>query len=315
MKKFYGKVLFFILLLVIGVIGIEYASMQDSSRQFIAKVTNSEQYITGNVGSDEIKPYIFEAQKNSSYTKLIVGDSVCHQMYHGLQEYNEDICMLGSNAAITMAGQYILVEEFLKNHENVTDVYLIIIPTSLKTTFDTTWGYQYTAMPFVETNTIQLLEEKTIAQMEDVYGKFFMKAEVVSAMNRSAVNRKIYLNELQKHVVVDNEKEISEVSLTYIEKMKLLCDKKGVKFHLYAGPVADTGEKHELVEVRLKEEYENSVLKKYFPEYLNEIVFYPEEQFTDGIHFGGKWKKQEEYNKKIKEMYEGTELLEQLHFE
>ena len=131
MKKFYGKVLLFILLEVVVLIGIDFLSMTDTFRMPLAYLTNSEEYVTTNVGAAEIIPYINKVQEQSDATKLLVGDSVCAQMYNGLQQYNEDVCIVGSNAAITLSGQYILIHQFLENHEQATDVYLILIPSSL----------------------------------------------------------------------------------------------------------------------------------------------------------------------------------------
>lgn len=315
MKKFYCKAFLFLILLVATFIGIEALSISEAYRFSIARFTNSEEYIRVNTGSDEIKPYIEKVQENNDYTKLIIGDSVCHQMYNGLQEYNDDVCIVGSNAAITMAGQYILAELFLENHENVTDIYLIVIPSSLRQSFDTNYGYQYTVMPFVETDTLQLLDDDTIEQMESVYGKFFMQKEIVWLIDRSSINRKLYLNEFKKWVRVKNEGELSDTSVKYIDKLKKLCDEKGVCLHLYPGPFADMPERHDWVDTKFKAEYETSVLYQHFPDYVEQIWYYPEEQFSDGIHFGYEWATQEKYNEKIKEMYAGTELLEVLSFE
>ncbi len=78
-------------------------------------------------------------------------------MFRRLQKYNEDISIIGSNGAITLAGQYILAEEYLRNHPDATDLYLILLPESLTRTFDTSYGYQYAVMSFAETGTLQLL--------------------------------------------------------------------------------------------------------------------------------------------------------------
>lgn len=315
MRKFVVKSFAFLVVLIVLFLGIEALSVSDEYRFVIARLTNSEQYIQVNTGSDEIKPYIQKVQEKNDYTKLIIGDSVCHQMYAYLQEYNDDVCIAGTNAGITMAGQYIIAEQFLENHENATDIYLIVIPGSLRQTFDTNYGYQYTVMPFAETDTLQLLDDNTIEQMESVYGKLFMKKEIVWLIDRSAINRKLYLNEIKKIAKLRDEGYVSDAAIQYIDKLKKLCEEKGVELHLYPGPVRDTEDMHDYVENLFRGEYEESVLFKHYPEYVNGIWYYPEEQFRDGVHFGGEWANQEAYNEKIKEMYRGTELVESLLFE
>ncbi len=314
MKHFYKKTAIFLLILVFVIVIVDWLSMTSEFRVAIAKLTGSEEYLTENNGSDEIIPYIERVRTKDQYTKLIIGDSVCGQMYRNLQVFNDDVCIIGGNAAITMAGQYILVHEFLENHEDATDIYLILVPLSLNSTFDTKFGYQYTAMPFVLTDTLQLLDENTIEKMESIYGEFFMKKPVVYAIERSAINRKLYLNELQKRVTVEEEGRISEVALQYLVKIKELCDERGVTLHLLPGPYSDSEAQAVLYE-ELRTEYEASVLNEYFPNYLDDAWIYPSEQFGDDLHFGGAFANQQSYNEKIKEMYEGTKLLEDLKFD
>ena len=315
LKKFYLKMIIFVFITVLLFLWFEYLSIADEYRHFMACITDSEEYITVNTGADEIKPYIEKVQEQNGYTKLIIGDSVCHQIFNGLQEYNEEYCIVGSNAAITMAGQYILAELFLENHENVTDIYLIILPSALQSTFDTQYGYQYTVMPFVETDTLQRLDENTIGQMESVYGEYFMERKVVWLIDRSGFNRKVYLNQLAQNVKLESEGYVSNVSVQYIEKMKTLCESKGVALHFLPGPLMDTEQRHELVDEQIRKAYEGTVLQEYFPDFLDQVWFYPEEQFRDGIHFGGEYANQRVYNEKIREMYIDKGLLERLYFE
>ena len=69
---------------------IDYLSMQDETRDLFAKWTNSENYITENVGPGEIRPYLESAVCQDGTTKLIIGDSVCRQMFNRLQESNPE---------------------------------------------------------------------------------------------------------------------------------------------------------------------------------------------------------------------------------
>lgn len=315
LKKFYFKMIIFFMMAIALLLGFEVLSVSEEYRHFMARITDSEEYITVNTGADEIKPYIEKVKESNGYTKLIIGDSVCHQMFNGLQEYNQEYCIVGSNAAITMAGQYILAELFLENHENVTDIYLLMIPSALGCTFDTQYGYQYTVMPFVETDTLQRLDANTVEQMESVYGKYFMRSDVVWLIDRSGFNRKVYLNQLANNVEIKSEGPVSYASVQYMEKLRILCESRGVKLHFLPGPISNTQRWHDMIENGIREAYEDTVLQEYFPDYLNSVSFYPEEQFRDGIHFGGEYANQQTYNEKIKEMYVEKGMFEGLCFE
>lgn len=310
MKAFCKKVCIFIMVFCLFCVGMEYMSIKEPGRSLIARVTDSEDYISGNVGSDEIKPYIKQVRTEDNTTKLIIGDSVCRQMFKGLQEYNNDICIVGSNGAITMAGQYILAEQYLEHHPAATDIFLVVLPASLYSTFDTKYGYQYTVMPFVETDTLKLLDENTVEAMQSVYGRFFMQPKVVDLIDKSAINRKIYLNELR-----DRSKGYNaglELADRYLCRIYELCEEREVQFHLYSCPVSES--KRESVE-NMMDQYEQSNLYQFFPDFLKDVHYFPDEQFRDGTHFSDDYMTQESINEKILEMYADTRLLQVLKME
>lgn len=313
MKKFVIKVCVFIIVFLSIVIGLDYLSMTEQYRMPLAKLTNSEDYISVNVGPDEIKPYIKKAGETNEYTQLIIGDSVCRQMFDGLQQYNSEICILGSNGSVTMTGQYILAKLFIESHPETTDIWLIVLPTALKGGFGLRYGYQYAVMPFVETDTLQYLEQDTIDEMADIYGRFFLRKDVVYAIDRSGINRKIYLNALSKKEQVQGA-EVGETSVLYICKIMELCEENDIRLHMLPGPVSDANEDSEYM-CELAKEYSISPLMEMFPEYLNQIKYYPAEQFGDGLHFSGDYANQQQYNKKIWEIYGESGLMEFLRTE
>lgn len=312
MRKFYTKTIIFLLLLVLLVGLFDYISLKDPWRKVVAVYTDSEEFISVNVGASEIKPYIEKVQTKDNTTKLIIGDSVCKQMFDGLQEYNPDICITGSNAAIAMSGQYILAKEYIENHPNATDIYMFLLPGSLSTSYDTTWGYQYTVMPWVETDTLKLLDANTIEIMESVYGSFFMKPVIVELIDKSAVNRKLYLNMLDDTKEGYQQKSRFEIADQYIKKIFDLCQEKGIKLHLEPCPVVNS--QRESME-NIKEEYKETWLYTQFPDYLEEVLYYPDEEARDGVHFGGEYATQECYNEKIKKIFKETKFLEEVCFE
>ena len=305
MKKFYFKITLFIALIATILVACEYLSVREPFRTWIAEWTDSESFITGNVGSDEIKPYISRVQTSDGTTKLLLGDSVGRQLYVGLQDYNEDMAIVGSNAAITMAGQYILAAEYIENHPDATDIFLVVLPESLCRSFDTKWGYQYTVMPFVETGTLGRLDQDTLDIMKSVYGEFFMKEDVVYKIDRSAINRKLYLNVLKEHSESYVPKSKFALAEQYLMKMYELCNENGITMHLYACPLAD----NRVQEIEaMKREYEETELYQIFPDFMDNIYYYPVEQAADGVHFSGDYANQEFYNEIIQKMYKGTAL-------
>lgn len=287
MRAFLQKLAVFLFLSLGLIIGFLILSSTEMWRMPVARLTKSSEYAEGNVGAREIIPYIEKVQKKDGSTKLILGDSVCNQILNRFQEGNEAFCISGTNRAVTLAGQYILAEEFVKNHKSVTDIYLVIILDSLTTEFDRQFGYQYVVMPFTETDTIKNLAPSTRSQLRRIYGPLFCWKPVVEVIETSPLNRKLFLNFLtykDQIFPLDSDTAVSEVSYQYLEKIYRLCEENDINLHLIPGPHADTEEQH-IRERRIEKELNENGSIKYFGDYFDKIEYYPAELFRDGVHF------------------------------
>ncbi|MCR5502319.1 MAG: hypothetical protein K6F53_04880 [Lachnospiraceae bacterium] len=305
MKAFIKRTLFLLLILTTVLIILDLLSMTGPFRTPIAKLTGSESYISENVGADEIRPFIEKAAGADKTTVLFLGDSVCRQLFNRQQENAPGISMIGSNAAITPAGQYILAKTYIDAHPDTSDIFLFMRPDSLTKTFDTDYGYQYTVMPFAETGTIGELDPDTIEAMEKVYGKPFMNPVIVRMIDRSGPDRKLYLNLLKEYSTPYEPDPPLALADRYIGKIKALCDEKGIRLHLHPCPAFESGRDED---ERLRADYEISELSRWFPDYFEEIVYYPDEESYDGVHFDRDLVKDEYILRVIRECY-GSFLL------
>lgn len=259
-------------------------STDETFAPYVSAVTGSKEYAEGyNIGPSEIISYIHKVRQPDKSTKLIIGDSVTFRLFSELQDSNPHYCIAGSNRGITMSGQYILLHEYLKHHPDATDVYLILIENSLITTYETDYGYQYAVMPFLMTNTMKLLDGETIEQMEQTYGSFMIQKKAAKFIDKSAFGKKMYLNLLNKVSPVSSTCDIPDVSERYLVKMAELCKEKNVTLHLIAGPLIDSEDRHE-IDSQIRNAYKNSAIYDYFPDYFDQIQYYPAEYFSDGIH-------------------------------
>ena len=309
MKKFYNNAVCFSLVFILALIITNFLCIYESTNLFLAELTNSRVYLSENVGTNEIIPKIQKAQLNDGTTKLIIGDSVCNQMFKDLQQYNDDFSIIGSNAAITMSGQYILAKEYIDHHPDATDIYLLVLPQSLGQSYNTLWGYQYTIMPFVKTNTLQYLDENTISIMKETYGELFLNPHFINMIDTSGVHRKLclnYLNTNKTGYVPDSYFDIAE---QYISKICDMCEERNINFHLYPLPVCES-KRTEISEIT--KEFENSALYNINPNFLDNVVYYPTNESNDQVHFSGIYASQEYYNEKINRMYSDTSLLSTL---
>ena len=198
--------MFFCGLFVICFVFVFSSSKSNILNDFLGEITNSREYDRQEVngGPFEIIPFIERAQQDSTHTKLILGDSVTRKVFNSLQNSNEDYLILGTNQAITMTGQYLLAEEFIKSHDEVSDIYIVFIPGSFATGFTYTYGYQYAVMPFVETDIFSNLDADTVLLAEETYGSLLLKKRVVEMVDYSQMNRKIVLNLLYEFCEISN---------------------------------------------------------------------------------------------------------------
>lgn len=292
MKKFFLKLFLFVCLFLMISGAFLVLSAQENLRMKIADLTGSGDYAYEDFGAKEIVPFVERVQEKNDCSKLIIGDSVCNQIFERYYEMNDVYCICGSNQAISLSGQYILAKEFIKNHENVTDIYLILTMGSLGTGYGAKLGYQYAVMPFVLTDTIGNLDDETRDLMAKRYGRFFCQRPVVKLIDQSPLSMKLYLNMLAKKnelFTTETDRVISKVSYKYLYELQTLCESEGVTFHLIPGPHADSEARHNL-EQQLREEIMvngDSDIPE-LKSYPDQIIYYPEEAFRDGIHFDEK---------------------------
>jgi len=258
MKKIFFKTTIFLagLFIIIFTI-IIIPAKSDAINVFLSSITNSSSYgrNSTNSGSPEILPAIASAQTPSSHTKLVLGDSVCFRLFRNMQDVNDDYLFLGTNQAIGMSGQYLLAKEFIDSHENVTDIYLIMLPLSFNYDFNTTYGYPYAIMPFAETNLLNNLDLQTLESAQNAYGEFFLRKEIVEIIDYSDINRKLYLNSLAKFFIApeQNQNTISQMTQNNLSQLIDLCQGNGIKLHILPGPLPDTEQKHSFIEEQKQE--------------------------------------------------------------
>lgn len=220
--------------------------------------------------------------------------------------------MQASIAPFMITGQYLLAEEYLKYHPEATDIFLVMHPVALTRTFDMQWSYRYGVMTYAEADAMERLDENTRDVMASVYGNIFIKKEIVQLIEDSPILRKLFLN----YIILNRESYVQnssfEIADQYVKKLYVLCEQKGVTLHLYPAPVSEFF--RERVSA-LAQEYDKTWMSEKFPDYFNDILYYPNEWSKDTSHFGGKYEEPEMLKEIIKRAYEDTALLESLRFE
>lgn len=308
MKKFILKgVVFSAIILGICAYVIKM-SMVEPSRTAIAKWTNCEDFMA----DSGMLPYFEQARNADGTTQLIIGDSICRQMFVDLKQHNPQVSIQATNAALMITGQYILAEEYLNCHPDATDVFLIMHPMPLTRTFDLEWSYRYAVMTYAETDTLELLDQNTIDSMTSVYGPLLMQKNIIRMIEDSPILRKLCLSYINLNCSAYVQKSPFEIADQYVKKLYDLCQERHVALHLYPAPVSESF--REQVSA-LAGEYGSTWMSGVYPDFFEDILYYPNEWSEDLSHFSGEHASREALNETIRKAYANTALLDSLLLE
>ncbi len=279
----------------------ELLSLDDGTKALSAKLTNSEDFLEMNTGIRSICPVIERAGAEDGATVLIIGDSIAGQLFNRLGDNDNGVTVCCANAAINITGQYMLAKTFLDSHPEATDIWLFMHPLTLTRTYDMNLGYGYSVMPFVETGLIDELDSNTIDQMASVYGRIALSREAVDLIERSPLNRKLFLNYIMMHNEEYHQSNAYEISEQYILKLRDLCDERGVAFHFYSSP---STEYYRESNEDTRADFEMTALYELYPDYLDSIYYFPTEWSEDMTHFGYEYASEDVYDEVIRDAYE-----------
>lgn len=294
MKKFIKKGAFLILILLVIVGVVDCGTFVPSFAEKTSALFGTEEYLEENsgLGMHEIRKYIEGVKKEDDTNVLIVGDSIARQLFSLLPDQVDNISIQCANAAINITGQYMLVSEYLESHEEVTDIWLIMHPITLTRTFDTELGYSYAVAPFAEYHMLRYLDKDTLDDMASVYGRFFTSNVGLEFIKGSPLNRKLYLAWLEVYGREYKQETTFEIADKYLMNMYKLCEERGVQLHFLASP--STEYYRDNIQ-SLEEDYQNTEISKLYPQYLDDIYYFPTEWTEDSTHLAGEYMSEENY--------------------
>lgn len=225
-----------------------------------------------------------KAQMTNECTVVYMGDSVCNQLW---SEYDEDvdgICHIGCNQAITPAGSYLLLREYLESNPQTEEVYYLIRPQTIANDIWITYSYQYFVIPFCDENNWPLLDEETQRKIYDKFGDFFVDNQwVKTVLQNNNLLIRTYLNQIQKQPEKRETHRISKTAAIYLVKIRELCDEYGTKLFVKSLPLSDSEDNYGWEE--FKQDIIDYGLEDLLSEFVENILYYPEDWFYDGSHF------------------------------
>lgn len=220
---------------------------------------------------------IKKSQKAPTHVRtLVLGDSTGNQLLPNT-EFDGEVYSLCCNQAISLAGQYILLHEFLTRHRDPDklDVRLLLRPSSLRNDLDQRFTYNYFLKPFDRPEFQQHLSPYVQAQLRKVPLRPLVQLPFLR-------NSRWSPNLQQTHK--PHKFRISRLSAEYLRKMHSLCILNGVRsFQVRATFLSDefSGDPMEDFQQDIKDWGLEPEMKGYF----STLEAYPATQFMhDKVH-------------------------------
>jgi hypothetical protein len=264
--------------------GVVVLSAVPGTNRFFAAASGSDFELC--TGYSDVAPAIASVQEESQAGKLIIGDSVCRQLFSDLQEQNPAYCIAGTYCTVGLTGQYMLANEFLKSHPDATDIYLVMRPQSLAEQLGSQKTYMYAVAPFVIADAVDALDDATQQEMRSLYWSYGMNRKAASLIVHSPMLAKLYLHKLETEHYAENftQTGVSAIAVQYLDKLAQLCEEKQVKLHLLAVPLPDNEVSRYAVDNAVEQTKGTSV-EALVAELCSTVVYCDETLFLDGQHF------------------------------
>ncbi len=263
--------------------GVLLLSAKEPLRTPLLVLTDSAGYVTS-AAAEEVLPHIANVQAQDGATALIVGDSVCAQVFDPFSLCNTAYRIDGSNAAVTLAGYSVLVQQFLQNHPDAADVYLVVVPETFARGFDGRHGYQYVAVPFTLTGLLPAFSAAAREELHAAYG-WLMHPALARLTEASPLVKKLTLQAVARRVPEPPAGPLPPLSVDSLRYIQTLCDAHGADFHLLCAPLSDTDGRSQTL-AALEQAFRAQGLYEQYSAYFTNVYRYPAADFEpDGIHF------------------------------
>ena len=220
----------------------------------------------------EIYVSILKSKKKTTKKKLIIGDSTANQFFNNRKDDDDEYYSLTSNQAISMCGQYLLLNNFLKAGNRPEEVYVVYCPLAFNNNLDQIFTYHYFLKPFYRNEYKSLMTENVMRQIKQIpYYQFSQFPLLISSAWAPDYSPEI-----------NPDTFLSPISIDYLEKMDTLQTEYGFKLYLVSSLVSACWEEkasnYDLDGVT------NSRTKKALELYLHNMHFLPDSLFSDRVH-------------------------------
>ncbi|MDD4736012.1 MAG: hypothetical protein PHP44_07900 [Kiritimatiellae bacterium] len=222
-----------------------------------------------------VKQALLEASEKHPYDRVIVGDSVAHQLFNQDNQKKSKYFHLTTNAATTMMGQYILLMEYMK-HNKVEEIIVLMTPYSMTDDLNREFTANYVVGTMYRPQYRQYITERAAHQIHNCRWWYipivFSEFPELCLINYQKVNPKPFPRELF----------ISPLSLEYLTLLSNVCQHHGVTLRVISPPIPvefEGSSDLSFIEQQLSSSGLDGIRKTYCP-----VSVMPSEYYADELH-------------------------------
>lgn len=225
------------------------------------------------VAGAEVYHSIYKSKQKKKIKKLILGDSVGKQMFPNT-DVNDTVYSLACNQAVSMAGHFLLLNNFISAGNKIDSVYIVMRPFSFQNNLNQIYTYQYFVKPFFNEEYKPFFTGFVEKQIHKIPFWYFCQVPIILTTNWSP--------EFNSKDTV-NYTFISPVAAEYLAKIRELGKTHDFKLILVPTPISFT--EKEAVEKLDKNEIVTNGFTKEFENYFEKIIYLNDTNFLpDGTH-------------------------------
>jgi hypothetical protein len=170
---------------------------------------------------------------------VFLGDSVARQVFPPGEEEDRAVKYLTTHQAISVAGQYYLLEEALAAHAAVKRVYLFYTPSAWANDWDQAFTHDYFCGYFHEPRHVReaFAVKRDWSLLGAHVGRLLLPNLVAanSSLSQSRTKpRRSWAKETEPRTPI----EVSQVSQRFLARIRELCAARGIEFRVYPCPVS-----------------------------------------------------------------------------
>ncbi len=212
---------------------------------------------------------------NKKTRKLILGDSTGNALYPCDKEYEWGVS-LACNRAITLAGHYFLLKNFMETNPNNLPQEIVILYTPFSFSCDLDqFAYQYFLKSFRRKEYQQYYTNHLLRRVQSI--------PMYRTVNWPFIQTSGYTPRIAIPTK-EAEASVSELNREYLHKMDSLVRKYDIQLRIVSTPIRDDRKDEVDNFVADVNNTSDSIVYRYMQKYVESIKFYPSELFSDEVH-------------------------------